>query len=178
MKVRQTSRVAIATGNMVAIRETYEEYGPQDSDNFTEELIAFGKKGELVTYAKSIFPNLEVVVIEFDSESEDGEEDYVAGEEGGDAYPRIVIRQPQPGEYWEADSFSEPEGWQGEDIENLNISIRVVNVIKNDGIRTLGGLCSLTEERFLKIPLAGRKALREVKIALAKRGLALSPSSA
>ncbi len=61
-------------------------------------------------------------------------------------------------------------------IEELDISSRTTNTLKKLGIETIGELVQKTEEELKEAKSIGRKALKEIKEALAKIGLSLAPS--
>ncbi len=61
-------------------------------------------------------------------------------------------------------------------IEELEISSRATNTLKKLGINTIGDLVKMTEEDLKEAKSIGRKALKEIKEALAELGLELAPS--
>ncbi|WP_457622773.1 DNA-directed RNA polymerase subunit alpha [Persephonella sp.] len=61
-------------------------------------------------------------------------------------------------------------------IEELEISSRATNTLKKLGIQTIGDLVKMTEEDLKEAKSIGRKALKEIKEALAELGLELAPS--
>ena len=61
-------------------------------------------------------------------------------------------------------------------IEELEISSRATNTLKKLGIETIGDLVQKTEEDLREAKSIGRKALKEIKEALAELGLSLAPS--
>ena len=61
-------------------------------------------------------------------------------------------------------------------IEELEISSRATNTLKKLGIETIGDLVKKTEEDLKEAKSIGRKALKEIKEALAELGLSLAPS--
>jgi DNA-directed RNA polymerase subunit alpha len=61
-------------------------------------------------------------------------------------------------------------------IEELEISSRATNTLKKLGIETIGDLVKKTEEDLKEAKSIGRKALKEIKEALAQLGLSLAPS--
>ena len=61
-------------------------------------------------------------------------------------------------------------------IEELEISSRATNTLKKLGIQTIGDLVKMTEEDLKEAKSIGRKALKEIKEALADLGLELAPS--
>ena len=52
----------------------------------------------------------------------------------------------------------------------LNLTVRVGNCLKAEGIYTLDELCQSSERRILSIPNLGRRSFNEIKEALAKIG--------
>ena len=58
-------------------------------------------------------------------------------------------------------------------IDELELSIRVMNGLKNDGIDTIGDLVKLTEGEFLRTPNFGRKSLNEIREVLSCMSLKL-----
>ena len=58
-------------------------------------------------------------------------------------------------------------------VEELDISSRALNSLKKYGIHTLADLVQLTEEELKETKNIGRKALKEIKEALANMGLSL-----
>ncbi|NPA12735.1 MAG: DNA-directed RNA polymerase subunit alpha [Aquificae bacterium] len=61
-------------------------------------------------------------------------------------------------------------------IEELEISSRATNTLKKLGINTIGDLVKMTEADLKEAKSIGRKALKEIKDALADLGLELAPS--
>ena len=58
-------------------------------------------------------------------------------------------------------------------IDELELSIRVMSGLKNNGIDTIGDLVKLTEGEFLRTPNFGRKSLNEIKEVLCGMSLEL-----
>lgn len=58
-------------------------------------------------------------------------------------------------------------------IEELDLSVRALNSLHNESIKTIGDLVSKTDEDLLKFKNFGRKSLEEIKAALATLGLSL-----
>lgn len=58
-------------------------------------------------------------------------------------------------------------------IDELELSVRSYNCLKNANIRTLGDLVVRTESEMLKTKNFGRKSLNEIKEVLAGLGLTL-----
>jgi DNA-directed RNA polymerase subunit alpha len=58
-------------------------------------------------------------------------------------------------------------------VEELELSVRSYNCLKNANIRTIGELVVKTEAEMLKTKSFGRKSLDEIKESLANMGLSL-----
>jgi DNA-directed RNA polymerase subunit alpha len=58
-------------------------------------------------------------------------------------------------------------------LEELELSVRALNSLHGEGIKTIGDLASKTDEDLLKLKNFGRKSLEEIKAALASAGLSL-----
>ena len=58
-------------------------------------------------------------------------------------------------------------------INSWDISIRSYNVLKNDGVRTLGDLTERTAAELLRSPNFGKVSLAEIRQFLAEYGLKL-----
>jgi DNA-directed RNA polymerase subunit alpha len=63
-------------------------------------------------------------------------------------------------------------------IEELDLSVRSANCLKNANIRTLGDLVQRTEREMLSTKNFGRKSLDEIKDVLASLGLSFGMSRA
>jgi DNA-directed RNA polymerase subunit alpha len=82
-----------------------------------------------------------------------------------------------------AEPEPEPEGEEEEDkplnenlyrsVEELELSVRSANCLKNANIRYIGELVEKTEAEMLKTKNFGRKSLNEIKEVLAEMGLTL-----
>jgi DNA-directed RNA polymerase subunit alpha len=84
----------------------------------------------------------------------------------------VIKTQPEPiAKQIEADKLSLA-------IEELDISSRAMNTLKKLGINTIGDLVKMSEEDLKEAKSIGRKALKEIKEALAEYGLELAPSPA
>ncbi len=59
-------------------------------------------------------------------------------------------------------------------LEELELSVRSLNALHNEGIKTVAELVAKTDEDLLKFKNFGRKSLDEIKAALAAKGLALN----
>lgn len=66
------------------------------------------------------------------------------------------------------------ENWDNQDLDELDISVRSYNAIKNHGIRRIAQLITYSPTDLIKIKSFGRKCLREVIDELKKRGHALN----
>ena len=87
-------------------------------------------------------------------------------------------------------NFDEPQLARGEDIQDdlpfnrnllrkvdeLELSVRSANCLKNDNIVYIGDLVQKTEQEMLRTPNFGRKSLNEIKEVLTNMGLALGMS--
>ena len=58
-------------------------------------------------------------------------------------------------------------------VDELELSVRATNCLKNDKINWLGELVQKTENDMLKTPNFGRKSLNEIKAQLEAMGLSL-----
>jgi DNA-directed RNA polymerase subunit alpha len=58
-------------------------------------------------------------------------------------------------------------------VEELELSVRSANCLKNAGIKLIGELVSKSESEMLKTQNFGRKSLNEIKDILAEMGLTL-----
>lgn len=58
-------------------------------------------------------------------------------------------------------------------IEELELSVRALNSLHNENIKTIGDLVSKTDEDLLRFKNFGRKSLEEIKAALTVMGLSL-----
>ncbi|MCE3249647.1 MAG: rpoA, partial [Geminicoccaceae bacterium] len=58
-------------------------------------------------------------------------------------------------------------------VDELELSVRSANCLKNDNIVYIGDLVQKTEAEMLRTPNFGRKSLNEIKEVLAHMGLAL-----
>tara|TARA_R100001530_G_scaffold10121_1_gene10057 strand:- start:1728 stop:2654 length:927 start_codon:yes stop_codon:yes gene_type:complete len=66
------------------------------------------------------------------------------------------------------------ENWDNQDLDELDISVRSYNAIKNHGIRRVAQLLTYSPTDLIKIKSFGRKCLREVIDELKKRGHTLN----
>jgi len=58
-------------------------------------------------------------------------------------------------------------------LEDLELSVRALNSLHNENIKTIGDLVSKTDEDLLRFKNFGRKSLEEIKAALTAMGLSL-----
>jgi DNA-directed RNA polymerase subunit alpha len=58
-------------------------------------------------------------------------------------------------------------------VDELELSVRSANCLKNDNIVYIGDLVQKTEPEMLRTPNFGRKSLNEIKEVLASMGLSL-----
>ena len=58
-------------------------------------------------------------------------------------------------------------------VEELELSVRSANCLKNDNIVYIGDLVQKTESEMLRTPNFGRKSLNEIKEVLSQMGLGL-----
>jgi len=61
-----------------------------------------------------------------------------------------------------------------EEVDELELSVRSANCLKNDNIVYIGDLIQKTEAEMLRTPNFGRKSLNEIKAVLAEMGLHLA----
>jgi DNA-directed RNA polymerase subunit alpha len=73
-------------------------------------------------------------------------------------------------------SEADREAWSeklGKSVDEMELSVRSYNCLKNANIRTIGELVQKTEAEMLKTKNFGRKSLNEIKEILAGMGLSL-----
>jgi DNA-directed RNA polymerase subunit alpha len=58
-------------------------------------------------------------------------------------------------------------------VDELELSVRSANCLKNDNIVYIGDLVQKTEQEMLRTPNFGRKSLNEIKEVLTSMGLSL-----
>merc|ERR1712170_301066 len=58
-------------------------------------------------------------------------------------------------------------------VDELELSVRSANCLKNDNIIYIGDLVQISEAEMLRTPNFGRKSLNEIKEVLAQMGLSL-----
>ncbi len=122
-----------------------------DYDKLTLEVWTDGsvKPDDAVAYAAKILKEQLTIFINFDEESEPSEE--IEVEEEREKLNENLYRS----------------------VEELELSVRSANCLKNAGIKLIGELVSRTEAEMLKTQNFGRKSLNEIKDILAEMGLTL-----
>lgn len=56
-------------------------------------------------------------------------------------------------------------------VDDLDLSVRALNVLAHKGVKTIGDLIALTRIDLLKLPHCGKRTIREYEKALATYGL-------
>lgn len=122
-----------------------------DYDKLTLEVWTDGsvKPDDAVAYAAKILKEQLTIFINFDEESEPSEE--VEIEEEREKLNENLYRS----------------------VDELELSVRSANCLKNAGIKLIGELVSRSEAEMLKTQNFGRKSLNEIKDILADMGLTL-----
>ncbi len=122
-----------------------------DYDKLTLEVWTDGsvKPDDAVAYAAKILKEQLTIFINFDEEAEPAEE--VEIEEEREKLNENLYRS----------------------VEELELSVRSANCLKNAGIKLIGELVSRTEAEMLKTQNFGRKSLNEIKDILSDMGLTL-----
>jgi len=122
-----------------------------DYDKLTLEVWTDGsvKPDDAVAYSAKILKEQLSIFINFDEEVEPSEE--VEVEEEREKLNENLYRS----------------------VEELELSVRSANCLKNAGIKLIGELVSRTEAEMLKTQNFGRKSLNEIKDILAEMGLTL-----
>ncbi len=122
-----------------------------DYDKLTLEIVTDGsvKPDDAVAFAAKILKEQLSIFINFDEEAEEREE-------------------AEPGE--ERERFNEN---LYRTVDELELSVRSANCLKNAGIKLIGELVSRSEAEMLKTQNFGRKSLNEIKDILADMGLTL-----
>ncbi|AJE02556.1 DNA-directed RNA polymerase subunit alpha [Geobacter pickeringii] len=122
-----------------------------DYDKLTLEVWTNGSviPEDAVAYAAKILKEQLTIFINFDEESEPLLE--MAGEEDREKINENLYRT----------------------VDELELSVRSANCLKNAGIKLIGELVSRTEAEMLKTQNFGRKSLNEIKDILAEMGLTL-----
>lgn len=121
----------------------------QDYDRLTLEIWTDGsiKPDDALAYAAKILKDQLTVFINFEEEAETSEEETRAEP----AFSDNLFRS----------------------VDELELSVRSANCLKNADIRYIGELVQKTEAEMLKTKNFGRKSLNEIKEILAEMGLAL-----
>jgi DNA-directed RNA polymerase subunit alpha len=122
-----------------------------DYDKLTLEVWTDGsaKPEDAVAFAAKILKDQLSIFINFDEESEPVEE--VIQEEEREKFNENLYRT----------------------VDELELSVRSANCLKNAGIKLIGELVSRTEAEMLKTQNFGRKSLNEIKDILLEMGLTL-----
>jgi DNA-directed RNA polymerase subunit alpha len=63
--------------------------------------------------------------------------------------------------------------WLGKSVEELELSVRANNCLRNANITTIGELVQRTEAELMKTKNFGKKSLQEIKDELSRIGLTL-----
>jgi DNA-directed RNA polymerase subunit alpha len=122
-----------------------------DFDKLTLEIETDGsvKPDNALAYAAKILKEQMTIFINFDEET--AEPEVIAGD-NEDAVENEFLNQP---------------------VEDLELSVRSANCLKNADINFIGELCQKTDQEMLKTKNFGRKSLNEIKALLAERNLTL-----
>jgi DNA-directed RNA polymerase subunit alpha len=122
-----------------------------DYDKLTVEVWSDGsvKPEDAIAFAAKILKEQLTIFINFDEESEPAEE--VIPEEEREKFNENLYRS----------------------VDELELSVRSANCLKNAGIKLIGELVSRTEAEMLKTQNFGRKSLNEIKDILLEMGLTL-----
>lgn len=122
-----------------------------DYDKLTVEVWTDGsvKPDDAVAFAAKILKEQLTIFINFDEESEPVEE--MESDEDRDKINENLYRL----------------------VDELELSVRSANCLKNAGIKLIGELVSRTEAEMLKTQNFGRKSLNEIKDILSEMGLTL-----
>lgn len=125
-----------------------------DYDKLTIELWTDGsiKPDDALAFGAKILKDHLSIFINFDEEAE--EDDEIEVEEDRDRINENLYRS----------------------VDELELSVRSANCLKNAGIKLIGELVSRTEAEMLKTQNFGRKSLNEIKDVLADMGLTLGMS--
>ena len=122
-----------------------------DYDKLTLEVWTDGsvKPDDAVAFAAKILKEQLTIFINFDEEAEPAEE--MVQEEEREKFNENLYRS----------------------VDELELSVRSANCLKNAGIKLIGELVSRTEAEMLKTQNFGRKSLNEIKDILLEMGLTL-----
>jgi DNA-directed RNA polymerase subunit alpha len=137
------SRVNYVVGNARVGQRT-------DYDKLTLEVWTDGSvvPGDAVAYAAKILKEQSSIFINFDEE------------------PEPELREPEEQEEPLNENLYRS-------VEELELSVRSANCLKNANIQYIGELVQRTEQEMLKTKNFGRKSLNEIKEVLAEMGLSL-----
>jgi DNA-directed RNA polymerase subunit alpha len=121
-----------------------------DYDKLTIEIETDGsvKPESALAYAAKILKEQMTIFINFDE---------------GSAEPDTVVIVPPDTE----------NVFLNQPVDDLELSVRSANCLKNAEINFIGELCQKTDQEMLKTKNFGRKSLNEIKALLSERGLAL-----
>jgi DNA-directed RNA polymerase subunit alpha len=122
-----------------------------DFDKLTLEIETDGsvKPENALAYAAKILKEQMTIFINFDESSAEPEP--------------VSTNSPDP---FENEFLNQP-------VEDLELSVRSANCLKNADINFIGELCQKTDQEMLKTKNFGRKSLNEIKALLAERDLTL-----
>ncbi len=122
-----------------------------DYDKLTLEVLTDGsvKPDDALAFAAKILKEQLTIFINFDEEAEEREE--LEPEEEREKFNENLYRT----------------------VDELELSVRSANCLKNAGIKLIGELVSRSEAEMLKTQNFGRKSLNEIKDILADMGLTL-----
>ena len=122
-----------------------------DYDKLTLEIVTDGsvKPDDAIAFASKILKEQLSIFINFDEEAE--ERDEAEPEEERERFNENLYRT----------------------VDELELSVRSANCLKNAGIKLIGELVSRSEAEMLKTQNFGRKSLNEIKDILADMGLTL-----
>ncbi len=70
-------------------------------------------------------------------------------------------------------AYDARQEYLGRSVDELELSVRAYNCLKNANIRTIGELVQRTEQDMLRTKNFGRKSLNEIKELLGRMGLQL-----
>jgi DNA-directed RNA polymerase subunit alpha len=73
----------------------------------------------------------------------------------------------------EAAAAAETPGALDENVETLELGGRILNMLRNAGVRTVKDLVSLSETEIKGVPGLGKKALEDIRLQLESQGLSL-----
>lgn len=82
--------------------------------------------------------------------------------------PNLMAEEEEDGDDEPSDGL---EARLAKSIDEVELSVRSINSLKNSGISTLGDLVRFTSEELLKVKNVGEKAVQEIAEVLAKEGL-------